>query len=347
MFWDNEDKRRMIMNKNNVLNFKEMMVVFKEQPRPEPLWRGITKKSFGLVFGPSKSGKTIICENFAMSLACGKKQFFGYNLDGIPKKILFLGLEEFWVNRADRNKKQYHALDKEEQQLIEENYLYQGINYKKRIITGDDWKDLNRTIVESKAEIVFIDSITRLNHGKLEDSDTAETIMQNLREICYKNGITLICIHHTPKMKNKEITMDCIKGSAVFSQESDFAIGINRTTKGNRYLKNVFYRYASDDIEKVSEFSLNENIWSDYHGEVYESEILERTDRRKINNKETEILSYFQKNPDTTFKTSDLVYEFEQRFEIKERMAKNYLKTLSEKGKIDGNNHGKYKYIMQ
>jgi len=324
-----------------------MMVAYKEQPRPEPLWNGITKKSFGLVFGPSKSGKTIICENFAMSLACGRKQFFGHKLDGIPKKILFLGLEEFWVNRASRNKKQYKVLKKDEQLLIDQNYLYQGIDFKKRIITRNDWKELNATVIESQAEIVFIDSITRLNHGKLEDSDTAETIMQNLREICYNNGITLLCIHHTPKMKNKEITMDCIKGSAVFSQESDFAIGINRTTKGNRYLKSVFYRYAPDDIETVSEFNLNESTWCNYNGEVYENEILERTDRRKINNKETEILNYFQENPDTTFKTSDLIYQFKQKFDIKERMSKNYLKILSDKGKIDGNKHGVYKYIMQ
>ena len=48
------------------------------------------EKSFGLVFGPSKSGKTIFCENLAMSIAMGKTDFFGYKLDGIPKK-------EYWI----------------------------------------------------------------------------------------------------------------------------------------------------------------------------------------------------------------------------------------------------------
>ena len=82
-----------------------------------------------------------------------------------------------------------------------------------------------------------------MNPGKIEQSETAELIMQSLRNICYDLNITLICIHHTPKMYDTAITIDKIKGSSVFAQESDFAFGVNRTSLGHRYLKEVFFRF--------------------------------------------------------------------------------------------------------
>ena len=120
---------------------------------------------------------------------------------------------------------------------------------------------MENLIEESEASTVVIDSITRLNHGRLEESKTAEEILQKLREMSYRQGITLICIHHTPKMNGRPLTMDSIKGSSVFAQESDFAIGVNKANNGQRYLKNVFFRYAPDDFETVTTMSINSNIW--------------------------------------------------------------------------------------
>jgi KaiC/GvpD/RAD55 family RecA-like ATPase len=75
--------------------FAEMREALKTMPKPKYLYRGITEKSFGLIFGPAKSGKSIFCENLAMSIAVGRDNFLGTKLDGKPKKTLFIGLEEF------------------------------------------------------------------------------------------------------------------------------------------------------------------------------------------------------------------------------------------------------------
>lgn len=332
------------------LTFKEMMVEYKKRPKINYLWSGVKEKSFGLLFGPSKSGKTIFCENLAMSLAIGRNDYFGYSLPGKPKKVLFIGLEEYWEMRMDRNSKQFEALNQKERTLLELNYLYQKIDFNRHIHKKEDWKKLRTLIEESDSEIVFIDSITRMNHGSLEDSKTAEVIMQRLRNICYDLSITLFCVHHTPKMYDKPITMDSIKGSSVFAQESDFAIGVNRTNKGYRYIKNVFFRYASPDDLKVKEFEIQDNYWLSYLLEITESKVLERSDRRRNDNKRKVIVDYINNNSSMTHKTKDLVNYFEGKLSIKERQVKNYLSSLVAEQEIMNPSNGIYvslKYVVE
>jgi KaiC/GvpD/RAD55 family RecA-like ATPase len=331
-----------MLKSKNYLSFREMKAEFEKRPKVEYLWGGIKEKSFGLVFGPSKSGKTIFSENLAMSLAVGRDSFFGKKLSGKPKKVFFIGLEEYWESRAERNLSQYSCLNDSEQDLLNENYLYQAIDFSKYIHRKQDWNNLAETIKETRADIVFIDSITRMNHGSLEDSKTAEQIMLRLRNICYDLSITLICVHHTPKMYDKSITTDCIKGSSVFAQESDFAIGINKTTKGFRYLKNVFFRYAPDDDETVIEFEINDSIWLNQIAEVDEHELLNRNDRRRKDDKRQAIVEYLDSNASSTYTTSELVSHLKGSLKVEERMFKNYLKDLNDSGKINGATHGIY-----
>ena len=297
-------------------------------PPTKYLWSGIKEGSCGLVFGPSKSGKTIFCENLAMNIAIGKNNYFGNDLDGIPKKVLFVSLEEHWVDRVDRNVKQYMALTEDEQVLIDENYRYQQISFPKHVTKPEDWENLENTMDESEAKVVVVDSITRLTEGKIEGSDTAEKIMANLRNICHKLGVTLIAIHHTPKMNGKEITIDSIKGSAVFSQESDFAIAVNKSSMGKRYIKNVFFRYAADDDEDVREFTINKDtIWLDYKGSAEEEILLPGDGRKNLDVREA-IKDYINKDTSTTYKTGELVTYFTSTLPIKERMCKSYLNEL-------------------
>lgn len=324
------------------LTLEQMLVKYEEKPKVNYLWNGIKERSFGLVFGPSKSGKTIFCENLAMSIASGAEDFMGYPLSGIPKKILFVGLEEHWENRAERNKLQFDAISNEKKGLVNSNFRYQGIDFQKFILTNNDWESLEMLIKESEAEVVFIDSITRMNPGKLENSDTVELITRKLRSICYDNMITLVCIHHTPKMYDSQITIDKIKGSSVFAQEADFAIGINKTSKGYRYLKNVFFRYAPDDDTYVKEFDINANIWLNYLNDIDEDELLNRNDRRRKDDKRQSIIEYLDSNANTTYTTSELASLLSGRLDVKERMIKNYLKDLSDAEKINGKKHGEY-----
>ena len=330
----------------HVLTFEEMIKELKKMPPKKYLWSGIKEVSIGLVFGPSKSGKSIWCENLGLKIAIGDNMYMGYSLDGIPKRVLYIGLEEYWENRVERNAKQHSILSESEKKLYETNYLYQPIDYLNLIITESDWARLRQTIEKSKAEVVIIDSITRMNHGNMEDSRVAQEIMQKLRNICYELKITLICIHHTPKMYNQPITMDSIKGSSVFAQEADFAIGINAVHSFKiRYMKNIFFRYSGTGSELVRVFSINDNTQIVEHALRDENDIIFGEDRRKENDKREEIIKYLNASPCKEYKTSDLIKTFSAKLSIKERQIKNYLKDLVNQNKIKSPKKGYYSSI--
>lgn len=318
------------------------MINYEASPKEEYLWSGIKEKSFGLVFGPSKSGKTIFCENLAMKLAIGAKDCFGHKLPGEPKKVLFIGLEEFWKSRAERNKKQFEALSPEEQKLLNKNYMYQLMDFPRHVIDAAGWEKLENLVDVSKADVVIIDSITRLNHGRLEDSKTAEEILSKLREICYSKSITLICIHHTPKMNGNILTMDSIKGSTVFAQESDFAIGVNKSPVGRRYIKNVFFRYAPDDDDTVREFIIDDAIWIQCKTDVEEQLLFKPSDGRENVGVKSVILDYFNTEPNNTRTTSQVIEYVLENTDLKERQIKSHVSSLVEEGKIQRPYRGLY-----
>jgi len=329
------------------LNFSQIRELYKAMPPKKMLWSGVKEKSFGLIFGPSKSGKTIFCENLAISIAIGRDNYFDYPLDGVPKKILFIGLEECWDNRVERNISQFGTLNEEEQLLMNKNYCFQPIDYTKFIVTEENWETLHKTIESSGAEIVFIDSITRLTLEKLEDGKVAGKIMSSLRTISQDLNITIFAIHHTPKLHGSQINMDSIKGSAVFAQESDFAIGINRTDKKHRYMKNVFFRYASDDDEFVKEFVIESDAWLNLSGEVDEDEILQRSDRRRagVEDKRDLVCKFFDSNPNVTYSYKNAISLLKPIIGLQNRQISNYLTELSDGNKIDGSEKGHYRSV--
>ncbi|HSD08865.1 MAG TPA: AAA family ATPase [Flavobacterium sp.] len=329
----------------STIKFSLAREMYKEMPPKKMLWSGVKEKSFGLVFGPPKSGKTIFCEYLAISIAIGRESYFNHFLDGNPKKVLFIGLEESFESRLGRNILQYETLTEEEKLLMDENYDVQEIDFPKFVISKENWENLYQTIEGSGAEVVFIDSITRMNHGKLEDSKTAEEIMSRLRVLSQELNITLFAIHHTPKLHGNPITMDGIKGSSVFAQESDFAIGINRTDRNHRYVKNVFFRYDNDDDEFVKEFEISANACPSYSGEVDEDEILQRLDRRRAVDKREVMKDFFNSNPNVIYTLKQAVDVLKPLVGLQERQIKTYLSELSNNQKIKCYERGHYSSV--
>lgn len=325
------------------LNFDKALNMLETTKPIEMLWNGVKENSFGLVFGPSKSGKTIFCENLAISFALGRNDFMGFPINLEPQKVLVIGLEEYWRNRFERNAKQFGTLSDDEKTLFKSNFLLPDVEFPKTITTNENWELLKKTIEDSDAKIVFIDSITRMNHGKIEDSRTAEEICLKLRTISQDLNITLIVIHHTPKLGEDDISMDKIKGSSVFSQESDFAIGINRTSSNKRYMKNIFFRYADDSDGSHYEFELDENLIVNYKS--VNQFINFKNDRRVSENREL-IANYFTCNPSSTLSTKECIEYFSGYLGIKDRQVKTYLNELVQSEIISNPRHGYYQLTV-
>ncbi|CAN1570377.1 Archaeal primase DnaG/twinkle, TOPRIM domain [Spirosomataceae bacterium] len=323
-------------------NITEMIEKLNYCPTIPFIWSGIRKGSFGFIFGPSKSGKTILCENLAFSIAAGKTSFLSIDIVTTGSKVLFISLEEFWQQRAERNRMQINNLD------LRENFVTSNENLPRILASEKDWELLEDTIVNSQAEIVFIDSLSRLYSGKIEDSSTAKEISYKLREITNRHKITLIVIHHTPKQTGRPLTIDSLAGSRILAQEADFMLGVSKSPNGTRYLKEVAFRYYPENDEEVYTFTINENIWLDLTGSAPEYTLLKEDDGRRDESNLDQILDFFNNKSTDGVKLipiKDLMGNFvDNKLMSKPTLYANLKKLIAQK-KIKNDIKGIYELI--
>jgi RecA-family ATPase len=318
--------------------------VRKEGPIPF-LWEGIKVGSFGYVFGPSKSGKTTFCENLAMNLVCGAKEFLGKPIikGGKDYRVLIISFEEYLRPRTERNDKQVQFLKSPSEPLI--NLLVINDDFPKFLKSDKEWQLFTDTIRESGATVVFIDSLNRMCPGDIEKSDTARGISADLKKIAYETGITMIVIHHTPKLYGKMLSIDSLAGSHVFAQEADFLIGINRIN-GVRYIKEVACRYKRENDEKVLTFDINDNLWIVLGKQVVESTLFKevdgRTDDYNRNYVRTLIKDKTNISEDLSFKSKEILDEAEKTMDRSTFFAK--VDELLATGEITRIGKGEYRF---
>lgn len=233
-----------------------------DMPPQHFLYKGIKKPSMGAIFGVPKAGKTILAESLGLSVAAGLEEFLGEKIYVGNQRVLFFGLEEYFPSRTKRNEKQIEYFSKAYNLPPNwtENIFVASDNFPKHIITEADWKLLDDEIERRKPTMVMIDSLTRLTLDPIEDSTVASKLMKRLKELTHKHDIALVLIHHTHKMEDRPITLATLAGSRVIGQELDFMIGVNKTSNNDRYIKDVAYRYANDDVDYVTTFEINEYL---------------------------------------------------------------------------------------
>ena len=326
----------------------DMITRVKSEPRMKMVYSGIKENSVGFIFGPSKCAKTIFCENLGMSIAAGCDSFLGKPINLENKKVLFISLEEFYAGRTERNEKQVAKLVAEKGDAWLANYMVMNENIPRYLMTDDDWKIIYGIIVETKPGIVFIDSLSRMYNGSIEDSSVAKDVMQNLREMANAMKTTIVVIHHTPKLYNSPLTINSIAGSRMIAQDADFMIGLNKTIDGKRYVKDVAFRYAPDDCETVRMFTIGEDLWLNISGDVEEFKLLSVSDGRRDDNNKEKLLDFIAAKGEVN-EGVVLYSEIEQRFvktkEMSSQTAHVQLNSLEQARKISKPEKGKYKLV--
>lgn len=313
------------------------------------IWGGIKKGSFGFIFGPSKCGKTTFCENLAMKLVSDETEFMGKPLEENRLRILFISLEEYEQPRSERNDLQVRS-SKVPTEFMQ-NLLVVDDEFPKRLENESDFEILSDTIEESKAEVVFIDSLSRASKGDIERSDTAKEIILKLKDIAHNLGITMVVIHHTPKLYGRPLSIDSLAGSHIFAQEADFIIGISKVVgsgkyNGVRYLKEVAYRYKRDDDENVTTFSINEDRWIEQKESLPEFRLFESADGRVDDTNLNAIRNFIrlitQENASATFTTEELFERTENKMNRSTTFQK--IRELEDLGEISRTKRGIYRY---
>ena len=322
-------------------SIEELIIRRSTEPKIPYLWSGIKVGSFGFIFGPSKAGKTTLCENLAFAIATGQEEFFNKPLTEGAKKVFFISLEEFWQNRTERNEKQIEHLNLP----LNNNFYSIDENFPRLIDTIEDWYLLKNHIKKIKAEVVFIDSLSRLYSGSIEDSSLAKELLFKLRELSSELKITLIIIHHTPKQVGRPLTIDSLAGSRMLAQEADFMIGVSKTPDGSRYMKEVAFRYAPENDETVTTFIINENAWLIPTLEISEAALLKTSDGRSDESNADLLLEEIEEQTEKKgFATAaELLVKFEESKIMSKPTLFSRLNKMISKGKIEKINKGNYR----
>ena len=334
-------------SKTGAVPLKQLIHRANTEPDTPFIWSGIKENSFGFIFGPSKSGKTTICENLAMALVAGLTEFMGQSITKGDYKVFFLSLEEYWKPRSQRNAKQT-------QYLIEhigndnwlDNYSANDDTVPRQISSEEEWLLLETLIKKNGANFVIIDSLSRLYEGGIEDSGLAKKVALRLRELCNRLKITLIIIHHTPKQIGRPITIDSLAGSRMLAQEADFMIGVGKSPEGKRYIKDVAFRYKQEDSENVMTFDINSYQYAVEGIQLPETVLLKETDGREDSTNADAILEYIDEKSKSQIGgcyLKDLTEHFVTGKIISRATLFNCLEKLQKDGKISKPSKGQYK----
>lgn len=334
-------KRNAQSAKKRVSSFKDLRARTKNMEPPKKFWGGIPMGTVGFVVGFAKSGKTIVCENLALSIAAGKNEFLGKPIEQTNKRVLFLSMEEDvnmkMILRGNNQIKGFSSA--KIQKRINENLFYSDKDFIRSINSKNDWKIIKDEIYKVKPELVIIDSVNRINK-EIEKREYANMVMQKFREISEEHNCSILLIHHTTKDQiDKAMTLDKLSGSSALSRDADFFIGINKLSNGVRYISFIENRYYPVD-DKVIVFDIQPNTTIGFISEEFEGKLLKGIDKRFDKTSTDLILTYFKDNPIVIFETKQLIKQFDGF--LSPRSVKNKLKELVNSNAIIKQAHGKY-----
>lgn len=244
----------------------DLINLVKQEPEPKFLWNGIPEGSTGLITGAGKTGKTTFAENLAISLCVGKKEFFGFPMDGIPRKSLFINLEESYTLRSRRNSRQIAELSASELNLFASNYLSTPPDFPQYLNSDYDWELMRNYIIASQAEVVFIDSLGHMCIGEIEKSSVAQNFTKTFKEYIGNLNKTVIVVHHMTKGNDKPIDQNSIAGSRFITQEFDYAYGLAHVPRaiGGSYVCLLYNKHIEKDDTTSYLYKMSNNGWVEY-----------------------------------------------------------------------------------
>jgi len=202
-----------------------------------------------ICFADTGLGKTVLCMQAAIEIA---RQ---------GRKVLFLDLE--------LSKKQFqkrYTSDDGKPFTMPDTLYRIGYSRLKRVPRDVDYttyffNSLNELLERTKAQVIFIDNLTKLAAG---DTDTAKAtipILEGLNDFKAEKGITIIAIEHNKKVDpTRPIQLNDLQGSKMKANlvDSVFTIGRSASDKDLRYIKQVKVRDGElrYDVENVAIYQL-------------------------------------------------------------------------------------------
>lgn len=334
---------------------KDLILKVQNEPEPVIVWNGIVEGSKGLIVGVSKTGKTTLAENLAISLAVGKTSFFNFPLKGTPEKVLFINLEESYRLRSWRNLKQISNLSEQEKLLFDENYYSTPEDFPEFLISDENWMQMTDYIKAVDPKYVFIDSLSHMFEGQIESSEPCIKFVKKFRQYISSLGKTIIIVHHNTKGNERPINQDNIAGSRIIIQEFEYAVGLGNipTQSGGSYLCMLYNKYIEKDETTAYTYKINSKNWVEHISTTNKFELyneFKKDNRSNTLNKDLiyEYIANQVSQTSQTVKTRSLYNYFlegENKIMSKDTLHQN-LKKLLEESKIESKIIGEYNVKM-
>ncbi|MCW8898299.1 MAG: AAA family ATPase [Flavobacteriales bacterium] len=280
------------------ISFIDAINRYKGKELPKDFCLSICRGDVGFLFGPPKSGKTIISENLALCLASGKDSFLGFPINIPNCKVFSVSMEEpIEVRMIRRGRKQISYFNKTEIEKISKNLSYSDEGFTESIRNQSDWLVLKRSIKKLKPDIVIIDSVNRFSVD-IEKRDKVNPIMEKFRTIAKKYNCAIILIHHSNKsFGNKPIDMHSMSGSSALARNAEFFIGVNKI--GNKkYLKLIVNRFSKNE-GLCKTFEISDDLIIKNFNEINEYELFKDIDGRYHQDSRDILFNCIQENLNT------------------------------------------------
>lgn len=272
-----------------------------------------------IISAAPKAGKTLLASQLCLALASGGR-FLKWNACE-PKKILYLNLEVSGRMFAGRVMQQIGGL-----QNIEKFRNFETISDELKSFNAldpDDRETIQKLVEKSQADVVVFDVLSRCHSDDENNNSTMKLVLLQLRLITGK--ATSIVIHHTRKppagAEGVNLGAQAMRGASAIHGEADLVLSLAvREGQGARYS----LKFSARNVKEPEEMLLDRD---DQTLRFFEAQDVEHDRLKQL------ILRAFGGKDE--IQSCDLTQAIADGFSVKERQAKNYIRSAVEQAWIE------------
>jgi KaiC/GvpD/RAD55 family RecA-like ATPase len=172
----------------------------------------IRKNILLLIVGAPKTGKSLFATNLAVRVIQGEPFL---NRNTYKSRVLFLQNEENVINTYKRiYNNGLQLLEAQEPELFNELLDSENLLIAKHLDLVVDKKTIIKTLEESEADVLIIDSLAASirKSGLTEYSPELAGVLYDYQEIAHTRNVTILVLHHSTKMDSTESKTSMIRG---------------------------------------------------------------------------------------------------------------------------------------